>query len=91
MKVIGVEVRFGYSNIPFPKREAKLIPLEIVIPAVDEQRYNEAVGEVTFHTTHGDVTVQTRLPGTLQEPGQPTVRTMQEAQAFLDRQIEAGV
>ena len=91
MKVIGVEVRFGYTNLPIQKREAKLIPLEIVIPAVAEQRYCEAAGEVTFHTTDGDVTIQTRLPGDLTRPGQPTVQTAGEAQAFLDRQIEAGL
>lgn len=91
MKVIGVEVRFGYTNIPMQKREAKLIPCEVVIPAIAEQRYCYAAGEVTFHTTHGDVTIQAQLPGTLQEPGCPTVNTMQDAQAFLDRQIEAGV
>lgn len=91
MKVIGVELRFGYTTVPIQKREAKLIPCEVVIPAVAEQRYSQAVGEVTFHTTHGDVTVQAVLPGNLMEPGCPMVNTAQDAQAFLDRQIEAGV
>lgn len=91
MKVIGVEVRFGYNNLPIQKREAKLIPCEVIIPAVAEQRYCQPVGEVTFHTTHGDVTVQAQLPGNPMEPGSPTVQTAQDAQAFLDRQIEAGV
>lgn len=92
MKVIGVEVRFGWQEVPYPKREAKLIPLEIIIPQIRARQGRERpIGEVTFHTTNGDVTVQAYLPTPFPSPDAPGVDHDVEAVAFLDRQIERGV
>lgn len=94
MKLIGVEVRVrAHHHHNF--REVRLIPLEIVIPAVGNELMPEA--EVTFHTTSGDVTVRAQLPDFGRRFydhelfGQPHVQTPSEAVAYLDRQIEAGV
>lgn len=98
MKLIGVEVRVRASGA-HTFREAKLVPLEIVIPAVDGRLEPEA--EVTFHTTHGDVTVRTNLPGYGRYVGRDDGRyvgrddepnvPLHEAVRFIDRQIEAGL
>ncbi len=98
MKVIGAEIRFTYDRLPYPAREAKLVPLEIVFPAVIDD-FTERVdsycvpqAEVTFHTTDGDVTtLRVNLPFNPYDRSAPQVKGQEAAKQYLDRQIERGV
>lgn len=87
MKLIGVELRVGFRGWPFQQMEAKLVPVEIVYPNLENfAGYSRPVAEVTFHASTGDVTVNAELPPA--PYGEDHVaRDWNDARKFLERQI----
>jgi len=97
VKVIGLEVRVGSNAIGREwKREAKVIPLELAIPApLSTYPWGPDVYlEITAHTSQGDVTARMQLPKDSpradQYPG-PNLnqKLVDEALEELARRVEA--
>lgn len=86
MKLIGMELRVGVGN-GWKVLEAKLVPVEIVIPSVG---YDEPEAEVTFHCDQGDVTTQRiRLPSIRGRDNQEFHHNPQAAHDWLEKYLQS--